>query len=128
MGTNFVEHPQTLAQQVGLKIGQASEIRLVIPRPRRPDTELEAKEVWVDERRYVVCRNLTEARRDAEGRDAVLRSLRVSLRGGDKALVGNSAYRRYLKTRTKSTSRSTTSGWRTTPDMTASMSCEPTPP
>jgi len=28
----------------------------------------------------------------------VLRSLRVSLRGGDKALVGNSAYRRYLKT------------------------------
>jgi hypothetical protein len=73
-------------------------IPLVIPRPRRPDTELEAKEVWVDERRYVVCRNLTEARRDAEVREAVLRSLRVSLRGGDKALVGNSAYRRYLKT------------------------------
>jgi Transposase DDE domain len=73
-------------------------IPLVIPRPRRPDTELEAKEVWVDERRYVVCRNLTEARRDAEVRAAVLRSLRVSLRGGDKALVGNSAYRRYLKT------------------------------
>src|SRR6202050_5933752 len=56
------------------------------------------KKVWVDERRYVVCRNLTEARRDAEVREAVLRSLRVSLRGGDKALVGNSAYRRYLKT------------------------------
>src|ERR1700674_3586938 len=56
------------------------------------------KEVWVDQRRYVVCRNLTEARRDAEAREAVLRSLRVSLRGGDKALVGNSAYRRYLKT------------------------------
>jgi hypothetical protein len=42
----------------------------------------------------VVCRNLTEARRDAEVWEAVLRSLR----GGDKALVGNSAYRRYLKT------------------------------
>ena len=73
-------------------------IPLVIPRPRRPDTELEAKEVWVGERRYVVCRNLAEARRDAEVREAVLRSLRASLRGGDKALVGNSAYRRYLKT------------------------------
>ena len=73
-------------------------IPLVIPRPRRPDTELEAKEVWVGERRYVVCRNLTEAKRDAEVREAVLRSLRASLRGGDKALVGNSAYRRYLKT------------------------------
>jgi hypothetical protein len=73
-------------------------IPLVIPRPRRPDTELEAKEVWVGERRYVVCRNLTEAKRDAKVREAVLRSLRASLRGGDKALVGNSAYRRYLKT------------------------------
>src|ERR1700681_2005524 len=73
-------------------------IPLVIPRPRRPDTELEAKEVWVGERRYVVCRNLTEAKRDAEVREAVLRSLRASLRSGDKALVGNSAYRRYLKT------------------------------
>jgi hypothetical protein len=46
----------------------------------------------------VVCRNLAEARRDAEVREAVLRSLRASLRSGDKALVGNSAYRRYLKT------------------------------
>jgi hypothetical protein len=73
-------------------------IPLIIPRPGRPDTELEAKEVWVGKRRYVVCRNLAEARRDAEVREAVLRSLRASLRSGDKALVGNSAYRRYLKT------------------------------
>jgi len=73
-------------------------VPLVIPRSRRPDTELEAKNVWVGERRYVVCRNLAEAKRDAEVREAVLRSLRKSLRGGDKALVGNSAYRRYLKT------------------------------
>jgi transposase len=73
-------------------------VSLVIARGRRPDTELEAKDVWVGERRYVVCRNLNEAKRDAEVREAVLRSLRKSLRGGDKALVGNSAYRRYLKT------------------------------
>ena len=72
-------------------------VSLVIARGRRPDTELEAKDVWVGERRYVVCRNLNEAKRDAEVREAVLRSLRKSLRGGDKALVGNSAYRRYLK-------------------------------
>jgi Transposase DDE domain len=68
-------------------------VSLVIARGRRPDTELEAKDVWVGERRYVVCRNLNEAKRDAEVREAVLRSLRKSLRGGgDKALVGNSAY------------------------------------
>src|SRR5207344_2285739 len=68
-------------------------VPLVIPRPRRPDTELEAKNVRVGDRRYVVCRNLNEAKRDAEVREAVLRGLRESLRGGDKALVGNSAYR-----------------------------------
>ena len=71
---------------------------LIARAPRRRDTELEAKNVWVGERRYVVCRNLAEAKRDAEVRAAVLRSLRASLRSGDKALVANSAYRRYLKT------------------------------
>jgi hypothetical protein len=73
-------------------------VPLLIPRVGRRDTELEAKNVWVGERRYVVCRNLAEAKRDAEVREAVLRNLRQSLHGGDKALVGNSAYRRYLKT------------------------------
>lgn len=73
-------------------------VPLVIPRSGRPDTELEAKPVRVGERRYVVCRNLAEARRDAETREAVLTTLRNKLGQGDKALVGNSAYRRYLKT------------------------------
>jgi transposase len=72
-------------------------VPLLIPRERR-DTELEAKNVWVEKRRYVVCRNLAETKRDAEVREEVLRSLREGLRRGDKALVGNSAYRRYLKT------------------------------
>jgi hypothetical protein len=72
-------------------------VPLLIPRERR-DTELEAKNVWVEKRRYVVCRNLAEVKRDAEVREEVLRSLREGLRRGDKALVGNSAYRRYLKT------------------------------
>jgi hypothetical protein len=43
----------------------------------------------------IVLRSRTQ---HAEVREAVLRGLRESLRGGDKALVGNSAYRRYLKT------------------------------
>jgi hypothetical protein len=72
-------------------------VPLLIPR-KCGDTELEAKNVWVEKRRYVVCRNLAEVKRDAEVREQVLRSLREGLRRGDKALVGNSAYRRYLKT------------------------------
>ena len=65
---------------------------------RGKEIDYEAKTVLLAGRRYIVCRNLAEAKRDAEVRDAVLRHLRSALRGGDKALVGNSAYRRYLKT------------------------------
>ncbi|HEX2170952.1 MAG TPA: IS1634 family transposase [Dehalococcoidia bacterium] len=64
-------------------------VPLLIPRAPRPDTELEAKEVKVGTRRYVVCRNLAEARRDAETREAVLAALRAKLGQGDKALVAN---------------------------------------
>jgi transposase len=59
---------------------------------------LEAKAVTVGGRRYIVCRNLNEAREDAKTREAILATLRTKLRKGDKTLVGNSAYRRYLKT------------------------------
>jgi hypothetical protein len=73
-------------------------VPLVIPRIDRADTELRAKEVKFDGRRYIVCRNLAEAAQAARTREAVLSSLRAKLQRGDKALVGNSAYRRYLKT------------------------------
>jgi DDE family transposase len=76
----------------------APSVPLVIPREGRPDTELQAKEVRVGARRYIVCRNLTEAAEAARTRAAVVATLRARLKKGDKALVGNSAYRRYLKT------------------------------
>jgi hypothetical protein len=72
-------------------------VPLVIPRQGRPDTELEAKAVTVGGRRYIVCRNLAEAATDAAERDAILANLRRALRRGDKALVGNAGYRRFLK-------------------------------
>ena len=73
-------------------------VPLVVPRAAGVLTELEAKQVKIGERRYIVCRNLAEARRDAEQRDAILDGLRAKLAQGDKALVGNSGFRRYLKT------------------------------
>jgi hypothetical protein len=76
----------------------APSVQLVIPRKGRRDTELQAKEVRIADRRYVVCRNLVEAAQATRTREAVVATLRVKLRQGDKALVGNSAYRRYLKT------------------------------
>ena len=73
-------------------------VPLVVPRVSGELTELEAKQVKIGDRRYIVCRNLAEARRDAEQRSAILDGLRAKLAQGDKALVGNSGFRRYLKT------------------------------
>jgi hypothetical protein len=72
-------------------------VPLVIPRSGRPDTELEAKAVILGKRRYIVCRNLAEAEKDAAERDAIVANLRRALKAGDKALVGNAGYRRFLK-------------------------------
>jgi hypothetical protein len=73
-------------------------VPLVVPRASGVLTELEAKQLKIGDRRYIVCRNLAEARRDAEQRSAILDALRAKLAGGDKALVSNSGFRRYLKT------------------------------
>jgi hypothetical protein len=72
-------------------------VPLVIPRQGRPDTELEAKAVTLGGRRYIVCRNRAEAIKDAADREAIVANLRQALGRGDKALVGNSGYRRFLK-------------------------------
>src|SRR4029077_12489511 len=58
---------------------------------------LKIKEVWVEDRRYVVCLNEEERRKDAHDREAIVAHLKEQLRGGDKSLVGTKGYRRYLK-------------------------------
>jgi hypothetical protein len=76
---------------------QAPFVPLVIPRQGRRDTELEAKAVTLGKRRYVVCRNLAEVEKDAADREAIVTHLRRALKAGDKALVGNAGYRRFLE-------------------------------
>ena len=58
---------------------------------------LAVKEVWVDKRRYVVCYNEEKAWKDQQDREAILASLEKQLDRGDKSLVGNKGYRKYLK-------------------------------
>jgi transposase len=58
---------------------------------------LKIKEVWVENRRYVVCLNEEERRKDTHDREAIVAHLKEQLRQGDKSLVGNKGYRRYLK-------------------------------
>ncbi len=58
---------------------------------------LEVKEVWVGQRRYVVCYNPEQARKDAADRARIVEALRTTLQQGDKALVGNQGFRKYLR-------------------------------
>jgi len=64
---------------------------------KKDPSPLKVKEVLVEERRYVVCLNEEEARKDREDRKAILASLEKALKQGDKSLVGNKGYRKYLK-------------------------------
>jgi Transposase DDE domain len=79
-------------------LSRAGRYRVVHPPRIKSDdpSPLKVKEVWVDQRRYVVCLNEDEARKDAADRETIVMALREQLRSGDKALVGNKGYRRYL--------------------------------
>jgi hypothetical protein len=70
-------------------------VPLTIPR-QKGETDLAIKQVVVAGRRYVLCRNEEQARRDADTRTALLAGLERKLAQGDKALVGNAGYRRFL--------------------------------
>jgi hypothetical protein len=80
-------------------LGRAGRYQVIHPERRhaKDPSPLKAKEVMVDGRRYIVCHNGDQARKDAADREAILKSLEEQLRSGDKSLVGNKGYRRYLK-------------------------------
>ena len=65
---------------------------------RAKQVDYEAKAVLLAGRRYIVCRNHQEAEKDAADRAAIVAALERQLAKGDKALVGNTGFRRYLKT------------------------------
>ena len=63
----------------------------------RGDTQLFVKEVTAGGARYIVCRNEAQAEKDRADRQAIVANLEKRLSGGDKALIGNAGYRRYLR-------------------------------
>ena len=95
---------------VGVRMRRTKEVGQVVLKSKAPWIEisperkgakdpapLKLKEVKIQDRRYVVCLNEEERRKDARDRQAILASLSEQLRRGDKSLVGNKGYRRFLK-------------------------------
>lgn len=58
---------------------------------------LKVKEVVLDNRRYIVCLNDRQARKDAADRRSITEALQEKLLRDPKSLVGNKGYRKYLK-------------------------------
>jgi transposase len=73
----------------------APSVPFVLMKPRG-EVDYEAKAVELAGRRYIVCRNLDEMKKDAANRADIVAALERQLKKGDKALVGNKGYRRFL--------------------------------
>jgi transposase len=58
---------------------------------------LMVKEVSLDGKRYIVCFNPKQARKDAQDRQAIIDSLSEKIKTNPKGLIGNRGYRKYLK-------------------------------
>jgi transposase len=95
---------------LGVRMRSSKEARTVVARagryaevhPKSDDrndpSPLKVKQVWMEgTRRYVVCVNEDQAKKDRFDREAVVASLRDALGKGDKSLVGNKGYRKYLR-------------------------------
>ena len=90
------ERSDAVVKKIVLESDAAAFTPLFIER-ETGETQLFVKEVKINGKRYVVCRNEAEAEKDRQDREKIVGALDAQLKKGDKALVGNSAYRRYLR-------------------------------
>jgi len=101
--TLLTQHPTAPFDYIlGCRMRRQREVgEQVLARAGRYETiadNLDVKEVRVSGRRYVVCRNPEEARKDAAARETILAKLQDTLdRQGPKAIIGNRGFARFVK-------------------------------
>lgn len=91
-------------------LGRGGRYEEVYPKSpiKKDPSPLKVKEVWVvdekkkgdtspERRRYIVCLNEDQAEKDRRDRKAIVAALRDALTRGDKSLIGNKGYRRYVR-------------------------------
>jgi transposase len=86
---------------VGVRLRNVKEVREEVlstgGRYREVEDNLRVKEVFLGGKRYIVCVNPEEARKDQKTRETIISELEEKLRRAPKDLIGNKGYRRYLK-------------------------------
>jgi len=83
-------------QEVLARAGRYEQVYPKSKDPKAP-SPLKVKQVWVEDRRYVVCVNEDQATKDRHDREAIVNALQEALKRGDKQLIGNRGYRKYVK-------------------------------
>ncbi len=83
-------------QEVLARAGRFEQVYAKSEDPKAP-SPLKVKEVRIEDRRYVVCVNEDQATKDRHDREAIVASLKDALKQGDKSLIGNRGYRKYVK-------------------------------
>lgn len=86
---------------LGCKMRQQKEVQEQVlsraGRYRKVADNLDVKEVVVDGRRYVICRNPLEAKKDAAARETILAKLDQALAHGPKSVIGNVGFKRFVR-------------------------------
>jgi len=85
-----------IKQDVLFRPGRYREVREEKKFSKEPEP-LRVKEVFLEGKRYVVCLNPRQARKDAQDRETIIASVKDRIKAGPKSLIGNRGYRKYLK-------------------------------
>jgi transposase len=87
-------------------LSRSGRYREVRPESRiqKDPSPLSVKEVLLEGKRYIVCLNPRQSRKDAQDRQSIVDSLQEKLKANPKGLIGNKGYRRYLKMEKESVS------------------------
>ncbi len=102
LGCRMRKQKEVREEVLGRRGGRYQEVHFDRKASEEP-LQLRVKEVRIEDRRYIVCFNPEQAKKDAADRQAIVESLKKKLKQGDKALVGNKGYRKYLKRETEET-------------------------
>ncbi len=85
---------KVIREEVLTRAGRFEEVR--VEGQQDDHDPLKVKEVWEDGKRYIICKNERQARKDEATRNAILESLEEKLHSGAKSLIGNKGFKKYL--------------------------------
>ena len=80
-------------KEVLTRAGRYKEIHTESDFSKAP-SPLKIKQVMHNGKRYIVCQNPRQARKDEMARGAIIQGLEDKLKGGAKSLIGNKVYRK----------------------------------